>query len=99
VYELRELVILPKSRGDTPVNDTFPEGTFCEVHYPAIQSIQEVPLKDTSTKANLPALYKALRAAKNKAEAGAAMRKFIVWNEIPEDIWNKLEEWFPTNRK
>ena len=67
---------------------------YCEVNTDKI-----IPKKGAmviaTTKNNLPALYKAIREAKNKKEAGHAMRQFIVWNDIPIDVWDKLEEWFP----
>jgi len=75
----------------------YAEGAVCDVSRPLV-SHQEVPVmpKPMSTKQNMNELYRALRAAKTKAEAGAAMRRFIVWNDIPEDIWDKLDEMFPT---
>ena len=67
---------------------------FCEVNK-IILPVQDVPMSKQSTKNNLPELYNALRSAKNKAEAIAAFRNFVVFNDIPEDIWEKLEEWKP----
>ena len=79
-------------------DDTFLPGTFCEVSLPTIQT-QDKPLPQaTSPLSNLPLLYKSLRSAKSKAEAGAAMRKFIAWNDIPPDVWEKLEDWFPIKK-
>lgn len=80
------------------MNDIYPPGTQCEVTRHIIPNEEPILPTYTSTKANIPLLYKALKAAKNKAEAGAAMRKFIVWNEVPEDVWEKLEEWFPIKK-
>ncbi len=77
----------------------YAEGAVCDVSRPIITT-QEVPSMPNpkSPKQNINELYRALRAAKNKAEAGAAMRNFIVWNDIPEDVWHKLEEMFPIKR-
>lgn len=76
----------------------FPEGTSCEVNHPLTTTQDQPPMKLDSPKNNLPVLYAALEKAKNKAEAGAAFRKFVVWNDIPPSVWEKLEEWFPLKK-
>ena len=73
----------------------YPEGTACEVTHPPIRVSISMP---KSYKNNLPELYKALLEAKTKAEAGAAMRKFIVWNDVPDEVWEKMESWFPIKK-
>jgi len=75
----------------------YPEGTSCEVSRPSVTTQESEPMK-LGTQNNLPSLYEALKSAKNKAEAGAAMRRFISWNDIPPEVWDKLEEWFPLKR-
>lgn len=76
----------------------FPEGTSCEINKPLITTQEQPPVKLDSPKNNLPILYAALKASKNKAEAGAAMRKFIAWNDIPPEVWDKLQEMFPLKK-
>ena len=73
---------------------------YCEIEHPLFTKDHEdmrVELPKFS-KPTIPELYRDLRSAKNKAEAGAAMRRFIIWNDIPPDLWEKLEEWFPVKR-
>jgi len=74
----------------------YPSGAVCDVSRPLVTVKEHHAMPKTSTKQNINELYRALRAAKTKAEAGACMRRFIVWNDIPDDIWEKLEDMFPT---
>jgi len=74
----------------------YPTGAVCDVSRPLVTVKEHHAMPKPSTKQNINELYRALRAAKTKAEAGAAMRRFIVWNDIPDDIWEKLEDMFPT---
>ena len=77
----------------------YAEGAVCDVSRPLVShQVAPVMPNPKSYKQDINELYRALRAAKNKAEAGAAMRRFIVWNDIPEDIWDKIEDMFPLKR-
>lgn len=69
----------------------YPIGTTCEVS-------PNRPTKDKSMpQRSMPKLYDHIRKAKNKAEAGAAMRQsgWIPWNDMPEDVRDKLNRMFP----
>lgn len=71
----------------------YQSGAVCDVNRPVI-AVKEIPIMPTvkSPKNNYPVLIKGIREAKNKAEIISAMRNYIIWNDIPEDIWDKLEE-------
>jgi len=43
-------------------------------------------------------MIKSIMSSKTKAEAGAAMRRFIAWNDIDPELWKKLEDWFPLKK-
>jgi len=76
----------------------YPEGASCEVPHPVVPISDQRPDIVKPARMTLPELYKRIREAKNKAEAGAAMRQIIPWSDVPEDVWEKLEDWFPVKR-
>ena len=64
---------------------------ICEVTYPR-------PAKDKSMpQRSILHLYEQIRNSKNKAECGAAIRfsGWIPWNDMPPDIREKLNKFFP----
>jgi hypothetical protein len=66
---------------------------ICEVTYPR-------PTKDKSMpQRSVTQLYDQIRNAKNKAECIMALRKcgFIPWNDVPKDVWDKLERFSSTS--
>jgi len=75
----------------------YPTGTTCEI----------TPLRPTKDNSmpdhtfTTPKFYACMRAAKTKAEGGACYRKYISagapggFNNIPTDVWEKQEKWFP----
>lgn len=71
----------------------YPTGTTCEI-------TPYRPTKDTSMpQRSMPHLYDQIRDAKNKAEIIMALRKsgWIPWNDVPKDVWDKLEKASATN--
>ena len=66
---------------------------ICEVTYPR-------PVKDKSMpEQSILHLYDQIRKSKNKAECILALRKcgFIPWNDVPKDVWEKLERFSSTS--
>ena len=73
----------------------YPAGVYCELSRKVVENKVVPPMEYKSTKHNYPELIKALRAAKTKGEGIAAMRRYIVWNDAPEDVNKKLDDWTP----
>jgi len=74
---------------------TYDEGASCQITHPATRIPAPMP---RSLMNNYPAMIKSIMSSKTKAEAGAAMRRFIAWNDIDPELWKKLEDWFPLKK-
>lgn len=73
---------------------------YCEITYNVRKDIPAVELPESmrTQRQSILELYQMIRAAKNKAECGAALRQFVPWNDPPRDVWDKLEDMFPLNK-